>query len=126
MNLVGVGFDLVAVGRFAHLYGSLDAGALSRVFTSHEQETTSAGQDRLQRLAVRWAFKEAVVKVLGGMQDGMAWTDLELRTAIDGTPSVQLYGAARSRAAAMGITGWAVSLSHTEETVGAVVLGLGG
>jgi holo-[acyl-carrier protein] synthase len=122
MNVVG--FDLVAVERFSRLYGDAGPDTLSRVFTPHELETTSAGEDRIQRLAARWALKEAVVKILGGMQDEMAWTDMELHTAAGGAPSVRLYGGARDRAAAMGITNWSVSVSHTDGTVGAVVLAL--
>jgi holo-[acyl-carrier protein] synthase len=123
MNPVGLGFDLVDLERFRLLYGDSDPDTLSRVFTPHELEVTATGVDRWHRLAARWAVKEAVLKVLGGMQDGMSWTDIELRTALDGAPSVKLRGDASAKAQSLGITSWLVSISHTDNTVGAVTIG---
>ncbi|MBJ3785626.1 holo-ACP synthase [Devosia sediminis] len=123
MNPVGLGFDLVDLERFRLLYGDSDPDTLCRVFTPHELEVTAAGADRWHRLAARWAVKEAVLKVLGGMQDGMSWTDIELRTAPDGSPSVKLHRGASAKAQSLGITSWLVSISHTDNTVGAVTIG---
>jgi holo-[acyl-carrier protein] synthase len=75
-------------------------------------------------LAGRFAAKEAVLKCLGtGWARGMRWRDLEVDRSPAGAPTLSLAGAARRRAADLGIRTWHLSLTHTARTAAAVAIG---
>jgi holo-[acyl-carrier protein] synthase len=118
MKIVGHGVDLVEVGRLARMRAEHGAHFLDRVFTQAEQEYCLAhkragGAD--VRFAGRFALKEAILKVLGtGWRGQIAWTDMEIVNAASGKPGVILSGECQRLAAALGITKWHVSISHTD------------
>lgn len=115
LDRVAVGCDVVEVERVARLLARRPT-ARDVLFTAHEQAAATrdgvAPDDpvALRRLAARFAAKEAVVKLLG--RPRLAWTDVEVRTAADGAPSLWLHGAP---------TDIAVSLSHDGPVAMAVV-----
>ncbi len=76
MVILGIGLDLVEINRFEALYGDFDQDVLDRCFTANEQAAVGLGADRLVRLAARFAAKEAVLKTIGGLRDGIALTDV--------------------------------------------------
>lgn len=121
MSLIGVGIDIVELPRFRALYNVDDQAVLSRVFTSLELQQASSAEDPIKRLAARYAAKEAALKVLGGMQQGTALTDIEIRST-DTQPVVFLSGEAALRAEALSVRGWHVSVTHTENSAAAVVI----
>ncbi len=85
-----------------------------------------SGVNRGERLAGRFAAKEAVAKAMGvGAGDGFGWTDIEITTADSGAPDVVLHAGAAERANALGITGWLVSTSHTDAYAVASAIALG-
>ena len=118
--IVGVGIDVVPVERFAE---SLDRtpGLTDRLFTAAEQKTSSGGARSAESLAARFAAKEALSKALGG-GGGMHWTDAEVVVDEVGRPSLLVTGTVASRAEALGVTGWHVSLSHDGGIASAVVI----
>lgn len=120
---VGIGFDLVDLKRFGALYGDFDPEVLGRCFSKDELECVGKGEDRLTRLAARFAAKEAVLKVLGGLQDGISLTEIVVASNSSGKPHLTLSGGALTAAQAAHIDSWMVSLTHTESTAGAVALG---
>lgn len=126
MNTFAVGLDLVDLDRFVRLYGEFDPDVLNRVFTTREQEVDGTERERLTRLAARLAVKEAVLKTIGGLQDGIAWTDIELISDGVSSPRVEVTGGARTKATALGISSWLVSVTHVTHTAAAVVLAIGG
>lgn len=121
MSLIGVGIDIVELPRFRALYNLDDQAVLSRVFTSLELQQASSAVDPIKRLAARYAAKEAALKVLGGMQQGTAFTDIEIQST-DTQPVVFLSGEAALRAEALSVRGWYVSVTHTENSAAAVVI----
>lgn len=68
--IVGVGTDIVAVQRFES-WQSFSQDRLKRIFSQHELDYCSDAQGRyvLERLAVRFAAKEACYKALSGFID---------------------------------------------------------
>jgi len=48
-------------------------------------------------------------------RDGIDWKDVEVIGDLRGKPLVYLYGRAAERAGELGLTEWAISLSHTRE-----------
>ncbi len=114
-----LGVDVVEIPRFAAAWQRWGARWLQRLFTPAEQRLAAG---RVERLAVRFAAKEAVAKALGTGIGPVAWVDIEVLTTAQGEPTVHLHRAAAARARALGLTGWALSLSHSRHTAVAVAL----
>lgn len=123
MDASRVGVDLVEVPRFAETIRTVGAAFLDRHFTTREQATCRGSA---QRLAARFAAKEAVGKAMGTGIPGALSRQIEVVTDPSGVPSVVLHGEAAAASRAAGIVTWAVSLSHTEQLAIAVVIGRGG
>jgi holo-[acyl-carrier protein] synthase len=119
--VVGVGTDLCEVAR---LRTSLERTPTlrERLFTAAELDHAGSHPDPLPHLAARFAAKEAVMKALGVGIDTVPFTDVEVRRAPSGAPSVDLHGAARERAALLGVGSWHLSMTHTADLAHAVVL----
>jgi len=115
--MLTTGVDLIKIARIERILTHYGDRFLKRVFTSAEILYCRA---RLPELAARFAAKEAVSKALGvGVRmiarDGINWRDVEIVGDPRGKPLVRLYGRAAERADELGLTEWAVSLSHTRE-----------
>jgi holo-[acyl-carrier protein] synthase len=125
MNIVGHGIDLVHIPRVQEMVEAHGQRFLDRCFTAAEQAHclsgaggtggAGGGKRRYEHLAGRFAAKEAILKALGtGWRAGIAWTDMEILPDGQGAPVVQLTGQTAQIAAARGITGWFLSISHVE------------
>ncbi len=119
--IVRAGTDLAAVSRVEDLVAAVGEPFLARTWTAAER---AACGGRAESLAVRWAAKESVLKALGVGVDAIRMTDIEVVDGLDG-PAVRLHGEAASRAARLGLTDWAVSLSHDGGMALAFVVALG-
>jgi len=64
--ITGIGLDIVDLARFRLHYGSEDPDLMARCFTETELADVGSDPDRLDRLAARFAAKEAAFKALGG------------------------------------------------------------
>lgn len=99
---------------------------LERCFSEAERAYAGDGRRRFERLAARFAAKEATMKALGtGWRDGMAWTDIEVTRLPSGAPTLRLSGLAARLGADLGIEAWFVSLSHAEGVAIASVIAAG-
>ena len=115
--MLTIGVDLIEIARVARILTHYGDRFLERVFTPAEILYCRA---RPAKLAARFAAKEAVAKALGvGMRmitrDGINWQDAEITGDARGKPLVCLYGRAAERAEQLGLTEWAVSISHTRK-----------
>ena len=115
--MLTTGVDLIEIARVERILDRYGDRFLDRVFTPAEVLYCRA---RPPELAARFAAKEAVAKALGvGMRmiarGGIGWRDAEIVGDVRGKPLVQLHGRAAERAEELGLTDWAVSLSHTRE-----------
>lgn len=117
MPIVATGVDLVRIDRIAASRQRHADRFLERCFTPAER-AYALSSDRLcdERLAARFAAKEAVFKALGtGWGEGVGWAEVEVtRDAATGRPGIALTGRAAEVAAGLGIARWHLSLSHTE------------
>lgn len=107
-----IGVDIIEIDRIADCVERFGPRFLRRVYTDQELSYCS---DRVGSLAARWAAKEAVSKALGTGIGEIGWRDIEIVNDGRLRPSVSLYGAAAARAGALGVSKFAVSLSHTRE-----------
>lgn len=113
---IGVGIDLVAVETVAEsLRGEHAAHYLERIYTPREVEDCRAPSGELepQRLAARFAAKEATIKALPGSGEEMRLTSIEvLRDPSTGAVRIELSGHPAAVAEAAKIEELAVSLTH--------------
>ena len=122
--IIGLGSDLVEVGRF-RLALERRATLAERLFTDGEREYGYSQHDPAESLAARFAAKEAVMKALGVGLGDFEFRDVEVRRADTGEPSLSLTGKAQVIAETRGVASWLLTLSHTDTTATAVVIALG-
>jgi holo-[acyl-carrier protein] synthase len=68
----------------------------------------------VEKLAGRFAAKEAVLKLLGtGWRGKIAWTDIEVINNSSGQPAVRMEGEVKRIADAAGVKEIAISITHT-------------
>ncbi len=126
MNVIGHGIDLVDVAEIRRWIEDPRDPLIPRCFVQAELDEIGDGADRVERLAGRFAAKEAVLKALGtGFGAGIAFTDVMVHRAPGEAPEVRLNGGAAKAAAALGVTSWRLSITHTAGLAMASVLALG-
>jgi holo-[acyl-carrier protein] synthase len=120
---VRVGIDLVSVQAVQDSLHAHRDSYLSRVYTDREVTDcrTADGMDA-ERLAARFAAKEAALKVLRPRDGGIPWSAIEVRRDPGGWVEMELSGAAADLAEAAGVAELAVSLSHEGGFASAVVI----
>lgn len=119
-----IGIDIVDVPRFRALLARRPS-VVERLFTPAERAYAETRADPTERLAVRFAAKEAVMKALGAGFGDVAFRDMEVVRAPGGRPGVRLGGRAAARARRAGVSGWHLSLSHSATTAVAVAVAVG-
>lgn len=124
---VRVGIDSCSVAAVADSLARFGARFGRRLFTAQEWADAHAVQGEVavhERLAARFAAKEAVIKALDLPEAGIGWREIELVRSPGGRPSLALHGRAAACAARVGVREWAVSISHEAEHACAVVVAL--
>lgn len=113
VSIVGIGVDAVDVATMRQTIARTPS-FVTRCFTEAERAYAGRAGDPVERYAVRFAAKEAVMKAMGVGLGAFGFYDVEVARADDGVPSLVVTGAAAALAAERGITRWLVSLTHTE------------
>lgn len=119
--MIGIGIDAVDVERFRRVLERTPSLA-ERLFTEDERTYARRRPDPTERLAARFAAKEAVMKAMGVGLGSCAFREIEVVRADSGIPSLLLHGTAAELAAARRIGRWYVSLTHTSLIAQAVVV----
>lgn len=113
------GVDLVEIQRLENVIRRHGSRFLDRVFTQREQRDAAG---KAESLAVRFAAKEAAAKALGCGIGKVGWLDIEILSAENRQPTLELHGAALQEANRLHLKNWTVSLSHTAELAIAFVI----
>lgn len=114
MKIIAHGIDLVDFPRIEELIKRHGGRFLNKVFTTAEQAYAEANKNVTEKLAGRFAAKEAVLKLLGtGWRGKIAWTDIEIINNPTGQPEVILCGEVKKIADKLGIKHISVSITHT-------------
>jgi holo-[acyl-carrier protein] synthase len=108
---IRVGVDLVAVQEVESSVQRFGDRYLERVFTASELGVPGGDEHRLERLAARFAAKEAAIKTLrfAGPVD---LREIEVVLAEGGAPLLRLTGEAAKFATQQRLGAFEVSLSH--------------
>jgi holo-[acyl-carrier protein] synthase len=113
--IVGIGIDLVEVSRFATALSRWGDRFESRLFTEKEMNYCNSKKDRSQRLACRFAAKEALLKALGtGWRYGINWKEIEVMNDELGKPLIFLSGKTEQLSQQMGVKNIFLSITSTE------------
>ncbi len=110
--MLSVGVDIIEIERIAKALERFGDRFLSHVYTPAEIDHC---RGRVAKLAARFAAKEAISKTLGTGIHGLTWQEMEILPDPLGQPQVYLHGSALKRACALGLTHFALSLSHSQE-----------
>lgn len=113
------GVDAAEIPRIQKALERWGQRFLDRVYTPSEQLYC---RGKAERLAGRFAAKEAVSKALGTGIRRLSWRDIEILPNRRGRPTVYLHGRAAARAHEMGATWLSVSITHTDELAIAFVI----
>jgi holo-[acyl-carrier protein] synthase len=118
VSVLGVGMDLVDIGRVARLLERKGDRALARLLTERERAYIATRADPAPHVAARIAAKEAVYKALQQLPGArrVGWRDIEVRRADEGRPDIELHGLAAALAAGARVH---LSLTHSGTVAGA-------
>jgi holo-[acyl-carrier protein] synthase len=115
MSVLGLGVDIVEIGRFAASMERSGQSLIDRLFLPSEQAYCSPQREPARCYAARFAAKEAVAKAIGsGIGAQLGWRDIEVRRNDSGAPFIVLHGAGAETAKLLGVSEVLLSLSHSE------------
>lgn len=122
--IVGTGVDIAEVARIRQALERHGDRFLKRVFTPEEIRYCTGKVNSAERLAARFAAKEAGMKAIGtGWRRGVAWKDFEVVRLPGQRPQLRFSGRAAEIAQALGCKTIHLSLSHTaEQAIAHVIL----
>ncbi len=106
------GIDIIEIVRIKKAVERWGERFLHRVYTEAELELCGR---KPQSLAVRFAGKEAVMKLLGTGRKGVNWLEIEILARPSGKPFLNLSGNAQDEASKLGVKEIDISLSHSRE-----------
>src|SRR5258708_6154504 len=109
---IAVGIDIIEVERVRKVHEHHGERFLKRVFTEMEVRQC---RGKANRLAGRFAAKEAISKALGTGLHGVAWREMEVVQLRSGRPTVTLHGNAKRRAQFLGISAFDVSIADLKD-----------
>jgi holo-[acyl-carrier protein] synthase len=114
MEIVAHGIDLVDCPRIEKMIQRHGDRFIKKIFTAAEQAYAEANKNKIEKLAGRFAAKEAVLKLIGtGWRGKIAWTDIEIINNSAGQPEVTLDGEVKKIADKLGVKHISVSITHT-------------
>jgi holo-[acyl-carrier protein] synthase len=121
--IVGIGLDIIEVDRIRDVYLRHKERFTKRVLTESELAYVMKYKDPAERLAGRWAAKEAAFKALGtGLAEGMRWRDVEVVRAPSGKPDIRFHGEALNRFRELGATLCHLTITHGDHMAVAQVI----
>ncbi len=117
---IAVGCDVVALSEIEESIAAFGDRFLRRVYTPAEVGECQ-GPQRIERLAARFAAKEAVIKALAIVDDPTPPTQIEV-VGSGGQPKIALHDDMAELAAARGWRAVSLSMSHSSCHAMAVVV----
>jgi holo-[acyl-carrier protein] synthase len=120
-----VGIDLVSIARIRDSLEAHGAAFMAKLFTADEiAYATESPELTAERLAARFAAKEAAIKALGlgGRDSAVNWREIEVRRGAHGRVELALHGEVRHHAELLGVDTFALSFSHEADLATAIVV----
>ncbi len=122
--IIGIGVDIVEIGRIERAIEAHGDRLRDRIFTSGEIAYCQLTARRGERFATRFAAKEAARKALGAAVPltALSWHDIEVVASDEGAPQLQFHGRAADLSSRLGVNRAHVSLSHSQDQAIAFVI----
>ncbi len=121
--ILGLGTDLIELSRVEAALGRHGDTLLARLFTERERALMEGDRQLVQRVAARFAAKEAALKALGtGWSRGVGWHDVEVLGGRGEPPHLHLRGGARAQLFKLGASRALVTMTHTSGLASATVI----
>ena len=121
--IVGIGIDIIEVSRIRAIHQRHAERFTTRILTDAERAYVLRHADPSERLAGRWAAKEAALKALGtGLAGGIRWRDVEILPDENGKPILTLHSKAAERAKSLGANTFHVTITHSHDLAFAQVI----
>jgi len=115
-----IGTDIIEIERIRRAIERWGERFLNRVYTKAELRIYG---HHAHSLAASFASKEAVMKMLGTGNRGVAWREIETLYHPSGKPLIKLNGRAQAEADRLGIKEIDISMSHTRKYATATAIG---
>ena len=113
--VVGIGTDIVEVRRIGRLVEKFGDVFLRKILRPDEIQCCNTSANKIQKIATRFAEKEALAKALGtGIFGEVNFQNVEISSTENGAPFFILYDEAALIQQERHISRIHVSLSHTE------------
>ena len=123
MAILGIGTDIIEVGRIEKLLTDKRQEFLDRVFTPTEVEYCRGTARPAVHFAARFAAKEAFMKAIGtGWSQGVGFSQIGVTNNEDGKPCLEITGEAKAILGGLGPSVLWLSMSHTREYATATVV----
>ena len=120
--IIGLGIDFVEIKRIKRLWDKYKFRFASKILNQREIENLSK-KDPVEYLASRFAAKEAGVKALGtGFSEGITFKSLWVAEEKSGRPKLIFEDKAAEVAKRLKVKRVHLSISHSKEIAGAVVI----
>lgn len=115
-KVVGNGIDIVETGRIRKAVEQGKESFLKRIFTENELKYANSHKYIYERLAARFAAKEAVLKAFdSGRAKFMRLKDVEIFNDENGKPYVEVHGETKKLKDKDNIDKILISMSHTKK-----------
>jgi holo-[acyl-carrier protein] synthase len=121
--ILGVGIDLVEVGRIRDSLERLGERFARRILCPAEYEYCFSHDNPSPHVAARFAAKEAVSKAFGtGIGTELGWLDIEVLRLASGSTQVHLHGAVAQLMEHRSAKSIHLNLTHTAQYASAIAI----
>lgn len=128
MRLLGIGLDLVSVGRIERALERYGDRLRYRLLGPGEREELAGrgleADREAQYLAGRWAAKEAAAKALGTGLAALGWRNIAISSSA-GRPTCTFLGSAAQLAASLGVLEILLTITHEGGVAAACAVAMG-
>ena len=106
------GIDIIEINRIKSVLEKYPDKFLKRIYTKNELDYC---KNKPNRLAARFAVKEAVMKTLGTGIKGVGWKDIETIRKPGQRPLIKLHNRALAKSKKLWIKNISISISHSKD-----------
>ena len=124
-RILGIGTEITECLRIARMIERHGEQFIDRVYTAAEVRYCQARPQSTQHFAARWAAKQAILKALGIASARAARSEIEIRRAPSGGPTVAVRGAIKDLIEERGVSEVLVTFSHCRMHATAYAIALG-
>jgi holo-[acyl-carrier protein] synthase len=114
--MLGVGTDILAIGRVRERWPHSGERLAVRILTAQERERCLACREPWRFLAKRFAAKEAIAKAMGcGIGAAVGWQDMRIDNDSAGAPRVWLSPRGEARLHSLGASRVLLSIADERD-----------